>query len=185
MSLLGLFTGVEKLRRAYIAKVQTTVQIIDSYTHGQQQIRSLPPISLLPLIHPPPFSLERGGPPWDSLSSNSCLSVGLCIRFHQLLGEASLMITGLGTNLCYILEFLSIFIVDPDSHKTKYYRHCSCIDEAVLVLGRMTEEIIQGGIPVEGRRPCAFSGGSCTEVRQQDVEEKLEHRQPHSPERQN
>ena len=35
----------------------------------------------------------------DSTSSTECLTVGLCICFHQLLGEASLMMIMLGSCL--------------------------------------------------------------------------------------
>jgi hypothetical protein len=47
---------------------------------------------LAPTFFPPSL-------PQDSPSSAECLAVGLCICFHLLLGEASLMSVGLGTNL--------------------------------------------------------------------------------------
>ncbi|KAL6034961.1 hypothetical protein STEG23_012076 [Scotinomys teguina] len=47
---------------------------------------------LVPTILPP--SLQH-----DSLSSAKCLAVGLCICFHQLLDEGSLMTTGVVTIL--------------------------------------------------------------------------------------
>lgn len=63
-------------------------------------------VSLTPL--PPTVLL-----PQDSPCSASCLAVGLCIRFHQLLDEASLRIIMLGSyiHVLHIFMFCVCFFV--------------------------------------------------------------------------
>lgn len=65
-------------------------------------------ISLTPLA---PTNLHSGlllGFP----SSTQCLSMGLCICCHQLLDEASLMATGLGTDLWVQQSFIRNHFID-------------------------------------------------------------------------
>ena len=57
---------------------------------GRVFLFSLTPLT--PIILPSPL-------PWGFLRSAQCLPVGLCIYFHQLLGETSLVMIGLGTDL--------------------------------------------------------------------------------------